>query len=200
LEMSYRKIKVRKDPNCAVCGENPTVTGLIDYDDFCGAVSDEAQQAVMGSTITVTELDDWLKSGKPIELVDVREPAEYEIVKIPGSVLIPKGDILNGQALAGACDGLLAADLEADLAAEHLEALFLAGVDVGRGDEAVGLHVGLDHDRLAAGLARGLAEDDPLAGDRVLDDVSCTNHGCSPLFGWSRAGSRRVLKIRLKGS
>jgi adenylyltransferase/sulfurtransferase len=100
LEMSYRKIKVRKDPNCAVCGENPTVTGLIDYEDFCGAVSDEASAAVVGSTITVNDLNDWIKSDKPIHLVDVREPAEYEIVKIPGSILIPKGDILSGQALA----------------------------------------------------------------------------------------------------
>ena len=100
LEMAYRKIKVRKDPNCAVCGENPTVTELIDYDDFCGAVSDEASAAVVGSTITVNELNDWIRSEKPIHLVDVREPAEFEIVKIPGSILIPKGDILSGQALA----------------------------------------------------------------------------------------------------
>jgi rhodanese-related sulfurtransferase len=98
--MSYRKIKVRKDPNCALCGENPTITGLIDYDDFCGAVSDEASQAAQGSTITVRELSDWMSADKPIHLVDVREPAEYEIVSIPGSVLIPKGDILSGQALA----------------------------------------------------------------------------------------------------
>jgi adenylyltransferase/sulfurtransferase len=100
LEMAYRKIKVRKDPNCAVCGENPTVTSLIDYEDFCGAVSDEASAAVVGSTISVNDLDEWMKSEKPIYLVDVREPAEYEIVKIPGSILIPKGDILSGQALA----------------------------------------------------------------------------------------------------
>ena len=100
LEMSYRKIKVRKDPNCAVCGENPTVTELIDYESFCGAVSDEAASAVQGSTITPRELKDWLDAGKSIELVDVREPNEYEIVAIPGSKLIPKGDILNGSALA----------------------------------------------------------------------------------------------------
>jgi len=100
LEMAYRKIKVRKDPNCAVCGENPTVTSLIDYEDFCGAVSDEASAAVVGSTISVNDLDEWMKSEKPIHLVDVREPAEYEIVKIPGSILIPKGAILSGQALA----------------------------------------------------------------------------------------------------
>jgi adenylyltransferase/sulfurtransferase len=100
LEMSYRKIKVRKDPNCALCGENPTITGLIDYDDFCGVVSPEASEAAQGSTITVKELNDWLTAEKPIHLVDVREPAEYEIVKIPGSILVPKGDILSGQALA----------------------------------------------------------------------------------------------------
>jgi molybdopterin/thiamine biosynthesis adenylyltransferase/rhodanese-related sulfurtransferase len=100
LEMTYRKIKVRKDPNCAICGENPTITSLIDYESFCGVVSTEAQAATEGSTITVTELRDWLASDKPIHLVDVREPAEYEIVKIPGSVLIPKGDIISGQALA----------------------------------------------------------------------------------------------------
>ena len=52
-----------------------------------------------GSTITVNELSDWLKAEKPIHLVDVREPAEFEIVKIPGSVLVPKGEILSGQAL-----------------------------------------------------------------------------------------------------
>ena len=101
LEMSYRTVKVRKDPNCALCGDNPTVTGLIDYDDFCGTISDEAADAVTGSTITPAELRDWLDSDKPIELIDVREPAEYEIVKIPGSRLVPKGEILSGAALAG---------------------------------------------------------------------------------------------------
>jgi len=101
LEMTYRTIKVRKDPNCALCGENPTITGLIDYDDFCGVVSEEASAATLGSTITTTELKGWIDAGKPIELVDVREPAEYEIVSIPGSRLVPKGEILSGNALAG---------------------------------------------------------------------------------------------------
>jgi len=100
LEMTYRKIKVRKDPQCAVCGENPTITELIDYDDFCGTVSEEASAAAVGSTITVSDLNDWLQAGKSIHLVDVREPAEYEIVRIPGSVLVPKGEIISGQALA----------------------------------------------------------------------------------------------------
>jgi len=101
LEMSYRKIRVRKDPNCAICGENPTITGLIDYDDFCGVVSEEATAAAAGSTITARELKEWIDAGKPIELVDVREPAEYEIVRIPGSRLIPKGEVVDGSALSG---------------------------------------------------------------------------------------------------
>ncbi|MEO3744983.1 adenylyltransferase/sulfurtransferase MoeZ [Plantactinospora sp. B5E13] len=101
LEMSYRKIKVRKDPNCALCGENPTVTALLeDYEDFCGAVSAEAEEAVVDSTITARELKEWQDAGKDVFLVDVREPAEYEIVRIPGATLIPKGDILSGAALA----------------------------------------------------------------------------------------------------
>jgi adenylyltransferase/sulfurtransferase len=100
LEMTYRKIKVRKDPNCPLCGENPTITGLIDYEDFCGAVSEEATAAAIGATITAMDLRDWIEAGKSIDLVDVREPAEYEIVSIPGSRLVPKGDIISGNALS----------------------------------------------------------------------------------------------------
>ncbi|WP_182523973.1 adenylyltransferase/sulfurtransferase MoeZ [Nocardioides dongkuii] len=103
LELEWRKLRVRKDPNCALCGENPTVTGLIDYDAFCGAISTEAADAAAGSTISVTQLEHMLKEReegtRDFVLVDVREPNEYEINKIPGSVLIPKGEFLNGSAL-----------------------------------------------------------------------------------------------------
>jgi adenylyltransferase/sulfurtransferase len=103
LEMEYRKLKVRKDPNCALCGENPTVTELIDYEAFCGAISEEAADAAVGSTISVQTLEQMLKERDNGErdflLVDVRESVEYDINKVPGSVLIPKGDFLNGSAL-----------------------------------------------------------------------------------------------------
>ncbi|GGU17936.1 adenylyltransferase/sulfurtransferase MoeZ [Nocardioides albus] len=103
LEMEYRKLKVRKDPNCALCGENPTVTDLIDYDAFCGALSTEAADAAAGSTISVTQLAEMIKereeNSRDFVLVDVREPNEYEINKIPGAVLIPKGEFLNGNAI-----------------------------------------------------------------------------------------------------
>ena len=100
LDMEYRKIKVRKDPECPLCGKNPTITGLIDYDAFCGVVSEQAQEAAAGSTILATELKAKMDAGEDFYLVDVREPAEFEIVSIPGAVLIPKGEILNGSALA----------------------------------------------------------------------------------------------------
>ncbi|RCW42828.1 adenylyltransferase/sulfurtransferase [Halopolyspora algeriensis] len=94
LEMSYRTVKIRKDPSA------DEVTELIDYDAFCGVVSDEAQQAAAGSTITPRELKDKFDSGEKFELIDVREPHEYEIVKIEGSTLVPKDRIVSGEALA----------------------------------------------------------------------------------------------------
>ena len=99
LEMTYRTDRVNKDPDCAICGKNPTVTELIDYDAFCGAVSEEAAEAVVGSTISAKDLSAMLDRGDNIYLVDVREPNEYEIVSIPGATLIPKGEFLNGSAL-----------------------------------------------------------------------------------------------------
>jgi adenylyltransferase/sulfurtransferase len=94
LEMEYRTVKVRRDPNA------PEITELIDYEAFCGAVSEEASEAVKDSTITAYDLKEMMDAGKDIALIDVREPNEFEIVSIPGAVLIPKGEFLNGTALA----------------------------------------------------------------------------------------------------
>jgi molybdopterin/thiamine biosynthesis adenylyltransferase/rhodanese-related sulfurtransferase len=99
LEMTYRSVKVRKDPECPLCGKNPTITELVeDYEAFCGAVSEEAADAAKDSTITAPELKAMLDNDD-IFLVDVREPNEYEIVSIPGATLIPKGEFLSGAAL-----------------------------------------------------------------------------------------------------
>ncbi|WP_159940470.1 MULTISPECIES: adenylyltransferase/sulfurtransferase MoeZ [unclassified Nocardiopsis] len=93
LEMTWREVKVRKDP------DTEPVTELIDYEAFCGAVSEEATEAAAGATITAPELKELL-DNKPedVFLVDVREKNEYEIVSIPGATLIPKGEFLNGKA------------------------------------------------------------------------------------------------------
>ena len=104
LEMTYRQVKIRKDPNCAVCGPNATVTELIDYDAFCGTISEAAADAAMGSTISVFDLKNMLdereRGERDFMLIDVREPHEHEIVSIDGAVLIPKGEFLDGSALA----------------------------------------------------------------------------------------------------
>jgi sulfur-carrier protein adenylyltransferase/sulfurtransferase len=99
LEMNYRTLTMKKDPECPICGKNPTITELIDYDAFCGAVSADAQQAAEGSTITAADLKAMLDRNDDIYLIDVREPNEYEIVSIPGAVLIPKDQFLSGAAL-----------------------------------------------------------------------------------------------------
>ena len=102
-EMTYRQVKIRKDPNCAVCGANPTVTELIDYEAFCGTISQEAADAARDSTISVLQLKAMLEEraqgSRDFALIDVREPVEWEIVQIPGATLIPKGQFLDGSAL-----------------------------------------------------------------------------------------------------
>jgi len=94
LEMTYRTIKLRKDP------EATKVTELIDYEAFCGVVSDDAKDAAADSTITAPELKAMIDSGKDFQLIDVREPVEWDIVRIPGATLIPKDRILSGDALS----------------------------------------------------------------------------------------------------
>ncbi|WP_371852322.1 adenylyltransferase/sulfurtransferase MoeZ [Nocardia arizonensis] len=94
LDMSYRTIKLRRDP------QRQSITELIDYEAFCGVVSEEGMAAAADSTITARELKELLDAGKEIELIDVREPVEWEIVHIEGAKLIPKDRILSGEALA----------------------------------------------------------------------------------------------------
>jgi adenylyltransferase/sulfurtransferase len=93
LEMSYRKIRIRKDPS------TPAITELIDYEEFCGVVSDAAAEAAADSTVTPRELRELLDAGK-VALVDVREPVEWEINRIEGAELIPKSEIESGVGLA----------------------------------------------------------------------------------------------------
>ena len=94
LEMSYRTITIRKDPSTR------KITELIDYEEFCGVVSDDAAEAAADSTITPRELRELLDSGKKVALIDVREPVEWDINHIDGAQLIPKSSINSGEGLA----------------------------------------------------------------------------------------------------
>jgi len=95
MEMKIRELKLRKDPNCPLCGKNPTITKLIDYDEFCGVGRGEEQALAEASDleITVDEFNNLIKSKKDILILDVRGPNEYQICHIKGSKLIPLGDL-----------------------------------------------------------------------------------------------------------
>ena len=96
LRMKFRELKLRKDEDCPVCGSHPTVTKLIDYEQFCGVAPRAEADNVTGMTtdeMTPRELKERLDRGEPIVIVDVREPQEYQINRIAGSRLIPLGEL-----------------------------------------------------------------------------------------------------------
>ncbi|MGA9669324.1 MAG: molybdopterin-synthase adenylyltransferase MoeB [Terracidiphilus sp.] len=97
LNMRFRELKLRKNPECPVCGENPTVTELIDYQHFCGIVPETPQEANVKNgipQISVKELKRRIDAGEDVQLIDVREPYEYQIAQIGGK-LIPQNDVAN---------------------------------------------------------------------------------------------------------
>ena len=94
LRMRFRELKLRRDPECPVCGDNPTVTELIDYDQFCGITpAASAAEPTTGSDTTVEELRTLLDQNDGVFILDVREPQEFQICRIPTSTLIPLGDL-----------------------------------------------------------------------------------------------------------
>ena len=95
LKMKFKEYKLRRDPKCPVCGDNPTITELIDYDQFCGipqaAAAEAAEEPV--PEITARELKAKFDRNEKFVLLDVREQFEYDICRIPGSRLIPLGEL-----------------------------------------------------------------------------------------------------------
>jgi molybdopterin/thiamine biosynthesis adenylyltransferase/rhodanese-related sulfurtransferase/molybdopterin converting factor small subunit len=92
--MRFRELKLRKNPDCPLCGDNPTIKALIDYEEFCGITQQPETKPTM-EEMTATELKQRLDKGDDIQIIDVREPHEYEIGQIPNSKLIPLGQVLN---------------------------------------------------------------------------------------------------------
>jgi adenylyltransferase/sulfurtransferase len=102
LKMRFREFKLRKNPECPVCGDNPTIKELIDYEEFCGlrpqpaaATANHEEEKQLMEEITATDLKQRLDSGDDIQIIDVREPNEFEIGRIPDSNLIPLGQVVN---------------------------------------------------------------------------------------------------------
>ena len=95
LGMKFREMKLRRDPECPVCGDNPTVKALIDYVEFCGVPHAEgpAEAVVVASDIDPVEVKAKQDRGDKFTLLDVREPHEFQICRIPGSILIPLGEL-----------------------------------------------------------------------------------------------------------
>jgi len=95
LKLGFREFRIRKDPKCPICGDNPTIHQLIDYDQFCGIPQADAEAAkeMDVPSISPAELKAKLDRKEKFVLVDVREPYEYEICSIPGSKLIPLGEL-----------------------------------------------------------------------------------------------------------
>jgi sulfur-carrier protein adenylyltransferase/sulfurtransferase len=97
LKMRFKEFRVRRDVNCPICGEHPTIHELIDYEQFCGLpqADAEAERELDVPKISATQLKAKFEQGEAFTLVDVREPFEYEISRIPGSKLIPLGELLG---------------------------------------------------------------------------------------------------------
>ena len=99
LRMRFRELKLRRDPDCPVCGDHPTVTELIDYEQFCGVapaagtVAGDNGADIAGDEATVEQLKARIDGADGVFVLDVREPQEFRICRIPGSTLIPLGDL-----------------------------------------------------------------------------------------------------------
>jgi sulfur-carrier protein adenylyltransferase/sulfurtransferase len=93
LSMRFRELKLRRDRECPVCGDHPTVTKLIDYQQFCGIAPPQVEAASAEGVIDAVQVKQKLDRGEDFTLIDVREPHEYQIARIPGARLIPLGEL-----------------------------------------------------------------------------------------------------------
>lgn len=93
LNMKFRELKLRRNPECPICGDHPTIKELIDYQEFCGIPQQAPEPAPVMGDISVTELKQRLDHGDQFQFIDVREPHEWQICRIPGTTLIPLGDL-----------------------------------------------------------------------------------------------------------
>jgi len=129
LDMSFEFVKLRKNPNCKVCGPDPEVTELIDYEEFCGVPGYDAVDGSLGEgwDITAPDLHDFLQNNKKLRLLDVREPHELEISKIEGATVIPLGQLASRLSELDSAEDMVVFCKSGTRSARALELLVSAG-------------------------------------------------------------------------
>jgi adenylyltransferase/sulfurtransferase len=129
LDMSFEFVNLRKNPNCKVCGPNPEVTDLIDYEDFCGMPMHDQDEGSAGADwdITATELADRIKQEEGLKIIDVREPHELEISQIESTELIPLGQLASHMSELNSADEIVLICKAGTRSARALEILHSAG-------------------------------------------------------------------------
>ena len=129
LDMSFEFVKLRKNPHCKICSQNPEVTDLIDYEAFCGVPGHDHDKDSSGTEfdITAQELATRLEAGERLKLIDVREPHELEISQIEGAQLIPLGTLASRLSELNSADELVVFCKAGTRSARALEVLYSAG-------------------------------------------------------------------------
>ena len=127
LGLKFRELKLRKNPDCPVCGTHPTITKLIDYEQFCGIRGEEQVSTAKVPEITALEVKKMMDERKPFVLVDVREPHEFQICRIPGSTLIPLGDVPRRMHELNSADEIVVHCRSGQRSAQAVELLMKAG-------------------------------------------------------------------------
>ena len=129
LSMKFRELKLRKNPDCPVCGTHPTITKLIDYEQFCGIRGEEHTPVHTTGIpeITASEVKKMMDEKKPFVLIDVREPHEFQICRIPGSMLIPLGEVPKRMNELNSADEIVVHCRSGQRSAKAVEFLMKAG-------------------------------------------------------------------------
>ena len=127
LQMKFRELKLRKNPECPVCGTNATIKELIDYEEFCGIRGEETVSQATVPELTALEVKKMMDEKKPFVLIDVREPHEYKICNIPGSKLIPLGEVAQRMNELNSADEIVVHCRSGQRSAQAVEFLMKAG-------------------------------------------------------------------------
>jgi adenylyltransferase/sulfurtransferase len=128
LNLKFRELKLRKNPGCPICGAEPTIKELIDYDEFCGIRGEEHVPPTKVPEITAVEVKKMMDEKKAFVLIDVREPHEFQICSIPGSKLIPLGEVPRRMHELNSADEIVVHCRSGMRSAQAVELLIKSGV------------------------------------------------------------------------